>query len=156
MTTSYGEIPSRFAGAEYPLPPPNRFATQTRTCRFIALDDQYVLMNTSQHVDHSKGDSRPARRTRSVKAKPVARLERSPKTSLGSFRAGEHCNSATDPEDIRRGRRDPGTCFDKILPDSERRDQELVLLGTPLPGRLLREAVGFIGQSTLELTRHTY
>jgi hypothetical protein len=64
--------------------------------------------------------------------------------------------SAIGSEDIRRGRRDPGTCFDKILPDSERRDQELVLLGTPLPGRLLREAVGFIGQSTLELTRHTY
>jgi hypothetical protein len=50
-------------------------------------------MNTFQRVDHSKGDSRPARRTRSVKAKPVARLERSPKTSLGSFRAGEHCDS---------------------------------------------------------------
>jgi hypothetical protein len=29
-------------------------------------------------------------------------LERSPKTPLGSFRAGEHCNSATGPEDIRR------------------------------------------------------
>jgi hypothetical protein len=58
----------------------------------IALDEQCVLMNTYQHADHPKGDSRLARRTRSVKAKPVALLERSPKTPLGSFRDGEHCN----------------------------------------------------------------
>jgi len=69
------------------------------------------------------------------KQKPVARLERSPKTPLGSFRGGERCDSGTGSEDIRRGRRDPGTCFDKILPDSERGDQKFVLLGSPLPGR---------------------
>jgi hypothetical protein len=87
------------------------------------------------HVEHSKGDSRPARRTRSVKAKPGARLECSPKTSLGSFRAGEHCNSATGSEDIRCGRRSLGTCFDQILPDSERGDKKSMLIGSSIPGR---------------------
>jgi hypothetical protein len=85
-------------------------------------------------VDHFKGDSGPAGRTRSVKAKPVARRERFAATPLV---LSEMANVPipTPLENIRRGRRDPGTCFDKILPDSERRDQEFVLLGTPLPGR---------------------
>ena len=55
--------------------------------------------------------------------------------SLGSFRGGEHCDSGTGSEDIRRGRRDTGTCFDKILPDSKRGDQKFVLLRSSLPGR---------------------
>jgi hypothetical protein len=71
----------------------------------------------------------------SVKAKPIECLESSPETSLGSFRDWKHCHPAIDSEDIRRGRRDPGTCFDKILPDSDRRDQESVFFGSPLPGR---------------------
>jgi hypothetical protein len=82
-------------------------------------------MNTFQHVDHSKADPRFARRTRSVKAKPVARLESSPETPLGSFRGGERVHSSIDSEDFRCGRRDPGTCSDEILPDSERRIKSL-------------------------------
>ena len=69
------------------------------------------------------------------KQKPVARLERSPKTPLGSFRGGERCDSGTGSEDIRRGRRAAGTCFDQILPNSERGDEKLMLLSSPLSGR---------------------
>jgi hypothetical protein len=101
----------------------------------IDLGELCVLMNSYRNVDHSQGDSGSAGRTRSVKAKPVARLESLAAASLGSLRGGERCDSGTGSEDIRRGRRDPGTCFDKILPDSERGDQKFVLLGSPLPGR---------------------
>jgi hypothetical protein len=55
----------------------DRKSSQTTSCR---LDEWSVILNTCFHVDHSKSDSRPARRIGSVKAKPVARLERSPKT----------------------------------------------------------------------------
>jgi hypothetical protein len=48
MTTSYGEIPGRFAALNTLSPGLNGFATQTWTCRFITLDEECVLMNTFQ------------------------------------------------------------------------------------------------------------
>jgi hypothetical protein len=50
--------------------------------------DQVVLMNTTPYVDHSQGDSRPARRIGSAKAKPVACLKCFAETPFGSLRAG--------------------------------------------------------------------
>jgi hypothetical protein len=47
----------------------------------------------------------------------------------------ERVHSGTGSEDIRGGRRDPGACFDQILPDSERGDEKSMLLGSPIPGR---------------------
>jgi hypothetical protein len=62
-------------------------------------------------------------------------LERLAAAPLGSFRGGERCDSGTGSEDIRRGRRAAGTCFDQILPNSERGDEKLMLLSSPLSGR---------------------
>jgi hypothetical protein len=43
---------------------------------------------------------------------------------LGYFRDGECVRSGTGSEDIRGGRRDPGTCFEQILLDLERGTQK--------------------------------
>ena len=59
------------------------------------LDGISVRVNTIRDVDHSKDDPRFARRVGSVKAEPVARLERSAKTPLGSFRGWKYCGPAT-------------------------------------------------------------
>jgi hypothetical protein len=71
------------------------------------------------NVDHSKGNPRLARRARSVKAEPVARLECFAEASIASIGAGKRCDSATDAEDIRCGGRYFGKCSDDIFPDSE-------------------------------------
>jgi hypothetical protein len=92
-------------------------------------------MHTLENVDHSKGNPRPARRTRSVKAKPVAGLERTAKTPIAFIGTGKHSDSATGPKNIRCRGRSLGTCFDEILPDSKRGHKEFVLLGPPLSGR---------------------
>jgi hypothetical protein len=78
--------------------------------------------------------SRFARRTRSVKAKPIARVERSPKTSLGSFRDWKRCDPTTAQKTFAAEGEALEHALTKSLPDSERGHQELVLLGTPLPG----------------------
>jgi hypothetical protein len=92
-------------------------------------------MHTLENVDHSKGNPRLARRTRSVKAKPVAGLERTAKTPIAFIGTGKHSDSATGPKNIRCRGRSLGTCFDEILPDSKRGHKEFVLLGPPLSGR---------------------
>jgi hypothetical protein len=66
------------------------------------LDGISVHMNTNRDVDHFKGDPRFAGRTRSVKAKPVAALERTATTPLGSFRGWKRHDSDTDPEGFRK------------------------------------------------------
>jgi hypothetical protein len=60
----------------------------------------------------------------SVKAEPVARLECFATAPLGALRDWEHCDSATGPEDIRRGRRNLGTRFDEILPPPSARSEK--------------------------------
>jgi hypothetical protein len=92
-------------------------------------------MNTLAHVDHSKGDPRLARRTRSVKAKPVAGLECFTTTPFGTLRGWKRCDPATGPKDVRCRGRSLGTRFDKVLPPPERGDKEPVLLGAPISGR---------------------
>jgi hypothetical protein len=59
------------------------------------LDDDSVRMNAHSHVDHSKGNPRFARRTGSLKAKPIASLERSPKTPFGPVRGWKRHDSDT-------------------------------------------------------------
>jgi hypothetical protein len=86
------------------------------------------------NVDHSEGNPRLARRARSVKAEPVARLECFAEASIASIGAGKRCDSATGAEDIRCGGRYFGKCSDDMFPDSELP----VHLGTPLPGRYQR------------------
>jgi hypothetical protein len=52
-------------------------------------------MNTSRHVDHSKGNPRFARRIGSVKAEPVAGLECVAGTPVGPFGSGRRCHPVT-------------------------------------------------------------
>jgi hypothetical protein len=44
-------------------------------------------------------------------------------------------HSGSGSEDLQRGRRDPGTCFDQILPPPEQSDQKSVFLSPPIQGR---------------------
>jgi hypothetical protein len=78
MTTSYGENPNRFPALNTLSPP------RTDLRRKPGPTDAYEHLS---HVDHSKGDSRPARRTRSVKAKPVARFGTFSKDSARFFQS---------------------------------------------------------------------
>src|ERR1700730_18998843 len=100
-----------------------------------SLDSNSVLMNTTPISITPKAIQDMLDELEASKAKPVARLECSAKTSLGSFRGCKHHDSATGPEDIRCGGRNFGAGFDEILPDSKRGAQKFALLGSPISGR---------------------
>ena len=90
-----------------------------------SLDSNSVLMNTTPISITPKAIQDMLDELEASKAKPVARLECSAKTSLGSFRGCKHHDSATGPEDIRCGGRNFGAGFDEILPDSKRGESKV-------------------------------
>jgi hypothetical protein len=60
----------------------------------LVLDVTHVFRRTYSRGDHSQGNPRFDRRTGSVQAKPVARLECIAEAPFGSFRDGKRCDSA--------------------------------------------------------------
>jgi hypothetical protein len=56
-------------------------------------------------------------------------------TPFGSLRRWKRHDSSTGPENLRCRRPSLGTCFDEIISDSERDDQESLFLGPPVSRR---------------------
>jgi hypothetical protein len=85
----------------------------------IILDRKCVLMNTNRMSITPKAiqdllDELEASKQSRLRAWNALQRLRSILSEVG-----ECCDSDADSENIRGRRRDPGTCFDQILPDSE-------------------------------------
>ena len=135
--------------------------------RFIALDEQYFLMTLPSTSITPKAiqdllDELEASKQSRLRAWNVLQRLRLVLSELGNIAIPPSAQKTFDAEGEILG-----TCFDKILPDSERGDQKSVFLGSPLSGcdhqgRMQKrlsarssgvvESVGSGGRSDSELT----